>query len=206
MSALPTSTLSAPATTLFSPSKRFRFNAPLEADDVQVAALRSDPDILKFLRFMSPTTVPAVAERRLTRSKDARILDYNVFLDSTGELVGMTGVFHIDETQKSCETGILVCPRLHGKGASTEILYTLLRHIFEERGFHRTVFQTSEDNLPMRGWLEKAAGARLEATRVDAWTDSAEGWVTVKEYAILDREWPEMKERLEKRMGIVNSV
>ena len=62
-----------------------------------------------------------------------------------------------------------------------------------ERKFHRVTFETGADNLPMRGWLEKVAGARKESTKVGAWKDPSEngGYSDVTGYAILEDEWRE---------------
>ncbi|EAU91609.1 hypothetical protein CC1G_12088 [Coprinopsis cinerea okayama7 len=205
MSSETLSPVSAP-TTLYSPDKQIRLTPPTCAEDEQVSVLRSDPIVRRYLRFMPPITVPEVTQRRLTRSQDPRILDYNVFLGDTTELIGMTGVFNIDTLQKSCEAGIVMASNVQGKGLSTKVFYTLLKDVFEMRGFHRVTFETGEDNAPMRGWLEKVAGARLEGKRIEAWVDSVNGGRTnVCSYAILEWEWRgKVKDALEKKMGIVS--
>jgi RimJ/RimL family protein N-acetyltransferase len=202
----------APSKVLYSPDKRIRLAHPTDAEDEQVTALRSDPRTLRFLPFMPKiTTVQGVAELREKRSKDPTRIEYNAFDNSPeggGKFVGSAGAMAVDlELHRSCEVGIAIVPEAKGKGVSTAILYTLLKYIFEEKGIHLVSFETTEDNAPMRGWLEKVAGARLEATRVDCWTDCEGGWKTNVGYAILDHEWKSrVKGNLEKRMGIVGSV
>jgi len=54
---------------------------------------------------------------------------------------------------------------MHNKGLATESLYTVLSHVFGDRKVHRVTFETVEDNLPMRSWLEDVLEAKLEAER-----------------------------------------
>lgn len=193
----------------YSPDKRFRFATPTSAEDDQVSILRSDARMLRHLRFMPQTiSIPEVAERRETRLKDPKIIDFNVFDDSPeggGKLVGMTGVFDYDESMSRCEAGIVISPEETGKGLASVMMYTVLMFAFEEKGVHRVTFETSEDNAAMRGWLEKVAEARVEATRLECWKDGQGGWINVKGYAIIDWEWRErVKPNLEKRLGIAD--
>jgi len=220
----PSTSPTTPPITIYSQDKRVRLATPSSVEDADVSVVRSDPLARRYLRFMPPITVEGVKERRESRAQDPHILDFNVFLlqqdysPSTdtetsssssssqtpqGELIGMTGVFNIDDLQKSCEMGILLSPKVHGTGISTVVLYTIMKYIFEERKFHRVTLETGEDNMPMRGWLEKY-GVRCEATRLEAWTDGNGGWTDVKGYAVLDREWVEVvKPNLEKKLGLL---
>ncbi|TFK23158.1 acyl-CoA N-acyltransferase [Coprinopsis marcescibilis] len=195
---------------LFSPDNRVKLVPPSSEHDEDVAILRSDPVSLRYLRFMQPITAAGVAERRETRGKDPRILDFNVlYLDdqtSNWRVVGCTGIFSIDDMQGSCETGILLSSSVHGKGLATSVLYTLLKYVFEERGLYRTTFETAEDNAPMSGWLDRV-GARREALRLEAWTDGSGGRTNVLSYAMLAREWREkVKSVLEGRMRLGDDV
>ncbi|KAJ2925121.1 hypothetical protein H1R20_g11959, partial [Candolleomyces eurysporus] len=201
-----------PATlTLYSPSRRVKLVTPSQADDEAVAILRTHPVTLRFLKFLPETmTAEEVRERRENRAKDSRILDLIVYVrgeDGSYEVGGSTGVFSMDDLQKSCEAGILVAPKFQGQGVSTEVFYTLFAYTFEERGFHRISMETSMENLPMRGWLEKTANIRQEGIKKEWWTDNAGGWTDVGSYAILDREWRDkVKERLEKKMTSRNQT
>lgn len=192
---------------LYSPDKRYRFATPTSAEDDQVSILRSDPRTLRYLRFMAPSiSIPEVAARRESRLADPKIIDLNVFDESSGKLVGMTGVFDFDEFMSRCEAGIVISPEATGKGLASVMMYVVLKYVFEERGIHRVTFETGEDNAPMRGWLEKVAEARVEATRLECWKDGKGGWTDVKGYAIIDWEWRDrVKPNLEKRLGIADA-
>lgn len=145
-----------------------------------------------------------IRNRRESRAENSAIVDFNVHrLDDHGtwKFVGMTGIFGIDTANDSCEVGIVVDPDTHGKGLATEVLCTLLTWVFEERKIHRATFETSVENVGMRGWLEKAAGARLEAERREAWNYGEGSYGDVCGYSILKWEWTgKIKANLEKRL------
>lgn len=196
---------------LKSPSGRIILTNPSPAEDEIVSVFRTSPIVRRYLQFLPATlSVEDARKRREDRGKDPQILDLAVFLqaeDGTLEFAGSTAIFHIDDTQKSCEAGILVVPKFHGQGLTAEIFCTLLTYVFEERGFHRVSFETSMENAPMRGWLEKAAGVRLEGVKKECWTDSAGGWVDVASYAVLSWEWRDnVKARLEKRIHSLSQI
>lgn len=190
---------------LHSPTRRIKLVTPSPAEDETIAAFRVEPATLRYLEFLPKTmTTEEATARRESRAKNPAILDLHVFIrldDGTFEFCGSTGVFSIDELQKSCEAGILVASKWQGQGLSAEIFYTLWEYIFEQRGLHRISMETSVDNAPMRGWLEKVGGIVQEGTRREAWTDNAGGWTNVASYAILESEWrSSVKARLEKRI------
>jgi len=90
---------------------------------------------------------------------------------------------------------------LNYMGSATEILYTLLKYVFEERKFHRTTFETGVDNVNMGRWLQNVAGARLEAERKECWKEGDGKYTDVHSYAILEWEWADkIKARLEERI------
>ncbi|KAJ7247892.1 acyl-CoA N-acyltransferase, partial [Mycena haematopus] len=117
------------------------------------------------------------------------------------KLVGTVGISHIVPVFNSCEVGIIISPDYHRGGLATDALYTLLAYVFEEKKFHRAGFVTAANNVGMRGWLDKA-GATLEGTLREAWSDGNGGFTDVSMYSILEREWAEtVKPRLEVRIN-----
>ncbi|EAU91424.2 hypothetical protein CC1G_01913 [Coprinopsis cinerea okayama7 len=190
---------------LYSPDKKIRFTLPSPADDEAVAKLRSDPICRKYVRFLPESvSVAEVTEYRESRAKNPHNLDFIVSaLNAQGEyqFAGLCNVFLIDEIHMWGDAGIWITSDRHGQGLTTPILYMLLEHVFEQRGLHRITFMTGVDNAPMRGWLEKVAGARLEGTFKDCWKEPTGGYLDVVLYAILDSEWKDrVKDSLVKKM------
>ncbi|KAF5317402.1 hypothetical protein D9611_003934 [Ephemerocybe angulata] len=192
---------------LYSPSRRVKLETPTAEFDEAVAILRTEPGTRKYLLGHLPATMTMEEskERRESRSKDPKILDFSAYVrqeDGSYELGGSTGVFNIDTIQNTCEAGILVATKYQGKGVTAEIFYALWTYLFEERGFHRVTLETAMENAPMRGWLERVAGVRQEGTKIECWADKAGGWTDVASYALLEREWKaSIKARLEKRIA-----
>ncbi|KXN85345.1 hypothetical protein AN958_11445 [Leucoagaricus sp. SymC.cos] len=174
-------------------------------DDV-VTVHRTHPETIKHLRILpDKATTEEIRARREKRAEDPSLVDFYAFTvkedGSRGELVGISGVFRIDEDQNSCEIGILVAPGKHAEGYGTEILYCVMKWLFEERKFHRATYETAVDNIPMQKWLQKT-GIRLEAERKEAWRSPRDGgYEDVKGYALVESEWRgHVKANLEARI------
>ncbi|KAJ2928078.1 hypothetical protein H1R20_g9017, partial [Candolleomyces eurysporus] len=201
---------------LYSADFRVKLALPTAQDDEPIAALRSDPSVRKHMPFLPVLTKEDVALQREQRAQDPSILDVAVFVrdddnlpedDEVGEInyqfAGVSGVFGMSEEHLACEAGIIIAPAFQGKGLTTPIFYTLFKYLFENKGIHRVLFETSAANGAMIGWLEKVARARLEGERRQAWRSADEGWVDVKSFAILEVEWKgRVKAALEKKMGV----
>jgi len=180
---------------------------PIASNDEPVSELRSHVEIRRYLRFFPEhMSVEDARSRRGSRANNASLVDFHVHLvkdDGSTEFVGTTGIFNIHAEFNSCEAGILVSPNLHRSGITTEVFYLLLRYTFEDRNIHRVAFQTGTDNVGMRGWLERVAGARLEGIQRECWKDD-ENYCDVAMYSILAGEWQgEVKEKLETRLKAV---
>jgi RimJ/RimL family protein N-acetyltransferase len=192
--------------TLTSFSGRLQLVPPDPTLDEIIAIHRTHPQTIKHLRVLpDKMTVEEVRSRREKRATDNTIVDFYAFTlnedGSRNEFIGVTGIFRIDLDQNNCEIGILVAPSKHGGGYGTEMLYCVIRWVFEERNFHRATFETAVDNIPMQRWLEKA-GIRLEAERKEAWRGLRTGeYEDTKAYAILEWEWRDrIKANLETRI------
>ncbi|KIJ53703.1 hypothetical protein M422DRAFT_775726 [Sphaerobolus stellatus SS14] len=186
-------------------------------DDVAVAALRSDPQVLVHLPFMPSSLTPEqCAALREERVKNGQVWDFHArFVKSPvasnektkdgppfSELyAALCTIKCIDLTNRSAELGIMLKSEFHRSGAATEILYLLMRQAFEYPGLklHRATFITGKDNTPMRGWFE-AFGIEQEYHYREAWSDGKGGYVDAVGYTLLDREWPGVKKRLEEKL------
>jgi N-acetyltransferase len=116
-----------------------------------------------------------------------------------GVEVGSTRFLAIAPEHRRAEIGwTWLRRRVWGTGANVETKLLLLEHAFERCGLQRVEFKTDARNLRSRGAL-LALGARFEGifrkhmVAPDGPRDSA--W-----YAIVDDDWPQVKERLERRL------
>jgi N-acetyltransferase len=113
--------------------------------------------------------------------------------------VGSTRYLNIEPFHRRTEIGWTWLERSQwGTGANIETKYLLLRNAFEAWGAMRVEFKTDARNLRVRGAL-LGIGATFEGifrkhmVLPDAIRDSA--W-----YAILDDDWPRVKELLEEKI------
>lgn len=193
--------------TIKSPTGRVLLVPPNDSDDQSVSIIRAHPATRRSLRFLPETfSVEDARLRRESRCENATIVDFHVHaLDNAGipTFAGMTGIFNLDERGHACEIGILISPDYHGKGLATDVLYTLLLWVFEDKKVHRVTFETGEDNKGMRHWLENVAVAKLEAERRECWPDGDGKYSDVMGYSILEWEWKDrVKSALQKKLGI----
>ncbi|KAJ7593736.1 acyl-CoA N-acyltransferase [Mycena floridula] len=197
--------------TLLSPSGRVKLASPTEADDEPKALLRSHPATSRYLPTL-PTRLTTSDARAMRERLDQDISSVALtihFRDEVEEYVfaGTTGLYHIDKANNRCTVGIMVSPNIHGRGIATEALYTVMEFAFETRNFHKVTFETSMENVQMRGWLEKTAGARLEGVMKDAWKHfEADAYSDMASYGILEGEWRNgIKEKLKAKIQKVDS-
>src|SRR5205823_10185436 len=93
-------------------------------------------------------------------------------------------------------------PDAWSSGANAEAKYLLLKHAFEDEGYHRVSFKTESTNARSRAALA-ALPAEFEGifrkhmlVRGGERRDSA--W-----HAVIDDDWPAVKARLEERLRLV---
>ncbi|KAJ4468312.1 hypothetical protein J3R30DRAFT_3410391 [Lentinula aciculospora] len=207
------SSITSQAQILPSRTGRIILKKPIAENDKDVAILRSHPEIRKNLRYYPETFF----DRRCTSSSRnssyrphfahlSRLQQPDADMDGTQkELFIGTAILHVNGFHRSCGSGLLITPDKQRGGAETDVIYTLFTNIFEELKLHRTYLKTSSTNVPMRAWLEKVAGARLETEEQEGWLDliDSRGFSYVSGYAILDWEWHgRVKSALEKPLGL----
>ncbi|KAJ7288889.1 acyl-CoA N-acyltransferase, partial [Mycena rebaudengoi] len=184
---------------LRSKSGRIALDPPQEADDEEMAALRSDPKTRQFMRYLPRQfSVADARARRIARAGDKSFIEFNIH-SLTGsndtktrtkpKLIGAAQIYNIDTLSgNSCEVGVFIHPMYFGEGMATDALYTVLEYVFEERKIRRVVFHTTVDNTAIRGWIVRVGG-KFEGIERDKWTDVLGGYTDAYLYSILDWEW-----------------
>ena len=116
-----------------------------------------------------------------------------------GRPVGSTRYLNVEPAHRRTEIGWTWLERAQwGTGANIETKYLLLRNAFDNWGAMRVEFKTDARNLRVRGAL-LGIGASFEGVfrkhliLPDSIRDSA--W-----YAIVDDDWPQVKEMLERKI------
>jgi N-acetyltransferase len=116
-----------------------------------------------------------------------------------GKIAGRTGYMDIREKDKSLEIGTVIFKEFHGTKVNPESKYLLFKHAFETLGAVRVQIKTDSRNLQSQRAIEKLGAVKEGILR--NYQTRADGYVrdTVM-YSVIDKEWPNVKERLEARL------
>lgn len=123
---------------------------------------------------------------------------FGVALKDSDELIGDL-YFKLDGAGNQAEIGFTFAPTFQGRGLATEAVKALLNHAFTNEGIHRVYGSTDPRNTSSIK-LMKRLGMRQEAHHLEALWFKGE-WADDVVFAILAREWPEVKEGLEEQPG-----
>jgi RimJ/RimL family protein N-acetyltransferase len=119
----------------------------------------------------------------------------------SGRVIGSTRFMNIDRVNRHVEIGFTwIVPAWHRTAVNTEAKYLMLRHAFEAWKCMRVELKTDALNQRSRNAILRL-GAKEEGTlrrHLITWRGRVRDTVY---FSILDSEWPEVKARLEARLG-----
>jgi RimJ/RimL family protein N-acetyltransferase len=151
-----------------------------EAHLESVAAMLSDPDILRFTRVPVPT--PAEFPRDWLALYEAGRRDGTregfAAFDGDGRFVGVALAFGIDRAEGEAELGYMVAPDARGRGMATAMLRALSDWAFAEAGVQRARLVVDVENPASLRVAERAGYVRegvmrsvnfKNGRRIDAW-------------------------------------
>ena len=108
---------------------------PLDAAHLgAVAAMLSDPDVLRFTRVPEPTPADFPEQWLATYEAGRRDGTREAFaaVDDRGSLLGLALAVDIDHEAREVELGYIVAPDARGRGVATGMLEALTRWAFAE--------------------------------------------------------------------------
>ena len=147
-------------------------------------ALRSVEDAASMIR------------QALVETEAGREVAFAIVARPSGGAVGATRFLDIQKSHRAIEIGwTWIGPAWRRTPVNTESKLLLLAHAFEQLGAHRVTLKTDARNLPSQRAIERLGAVRegvLRRHRV-CWDGFVRDTVY---YGILDREWPQVKERL----------
>jgi RimJ/RimL family protein N-acetyltransferase len=131
-----------------------------------VAAMLSDPDIMRFTRVPEPT--PADFPRQWLAVYEAGRRDgtregFAAFEgdgNGDGAFVGVALAFGIDRDEGEAELGYMVAPAARGRGMATAMLRALTDWAFAETGVHRIRLVVDVENPASLRVAERAGYVR----------------------------------------------
>jgi RimJ/RimL family protein N-acetyltransferase len=168
-----------------------------------LAEVGLDDDLWKWI----PTPVRTIEEMRtyvqtaLDEQKSGSALPFALIERASGRAIGSTRYGNIERAHRRLEIGWTWVARSWQRTVmNTEAKYLLLRHAFETLNCIRVELKTDSLNDRSRAAILRI-GAREEGTlRNHMITASGRIRHTVY-FSIVDSEWPEVKARLENRLG-----
>jgi len=182
--------------------------APLRASEhgnaLWEATRGEDNDALWLYLFEGPFAKRAdfdVSMKTMEASEDP--LYFAIIDNHTGKATGRASYLRIEPKHRCIEVGaILYSPLLQRTRGATEAMYLMMRHAFEQLGNRRYEWKCNAQNEPSR----KAAlrlGFTFEGIFRQHMIVKGENRDTAW-FAILDREWPQVKEAFEKWLAAEN--
>jgi N-acetyltransferase len=173
-----------------------------QLEEVAAAAL-SAPELFRFIpsRMQSRADLVerfATAERLMASGSGVFFVTR---LEATGDAVGSTSMILTDPAHRRIEIGFTwIVPRMQRTVVNTEAKLLQLTHAFEALGAVRVEFKTDARNERSRKAILRI-GAKEEGplrSHMICWDGHRRDSVY---FSILDREWPEVKARLVKRLA-----
>ena len=170
--------------------------------DLTVVGL--DENIWRFMLYGAMRTqedIHAWVMDILDRQARGTDLAFAVIALHSGKAIGGTRYLNIDIQNRSLEIGgTWYGATYQGSGVNTEAKFLLLRHAFETLGCIRVQFKTDSRNLRSQRAIERLGAVREGTLRNHMILP--DGLVRDSVYfSIVDREWLQVKARLEERMS-----
>lgn len=154
--------------------------------------------------------VPSYIDAQLARAATGRLAPYAQISTATGRAVGATSFWEprswlSDDRLDAIEVGFTWLARsAQGTGVNAEAKLLLFRHAFEVWDVSRVDLKTDARNARSRAAIE-SVGARFEGVLRNwsrSWAPGEEGRLRDSAiFSVTAQEWPECRERLEKRVG-----
>lgn len=158
------------------------------------------PEIWTWLPLPMPKSQEEMASRveaALQLRAEGTEMPFVVFDRESERIVGTTRLLDISAANRHLEIGwTWYTPAVWRTRVNTECKYLLLRHAFETLGVVRVQLKTDLRNLRSQAAIERIGGIREGVLRRQRILH--DGYIRDTVYfSILDREWPDVKARLE---------
>lgn len=126
--------------------------------------MRNNPEVMRYSDREPPSRdeAQALVQRQIDGNLTGNGAVWLIREASTGNPVGIAGIWRIDRANDLGELGYTLLPEFWGRGYARRALSAVLDHGFGVLGLHRIEANINPDNARSRGLLERL-GFRLEA-------------------------------------------
>ncbi|MBC7523001.1 MAG: GNAT family N-acetyltransferase [Flavobacterium sp.] len=169
-------------------TNRLHLRRILESDWTEILALRSNPEIMKYI----PRSLALSKEDAITHFKtiDEKIenntgINWAITLKDNPKLIGIIGHYRIQPENHRCEIGYMILPEYHGQGITTEAVNAVLKYGFDDLSMHSIEAVIDPENIASERVLQKN-GFVKEAHILENELWNGKFWDTVI-YSILKR-------------------
>ena len=177
---------------------------PLTIDHVQpLAQVGLDEDLWRWIPVpvRSAADMKAYIETALKERDSGVAVPFVQMERASGRVVGSTRYANIERQHHRLEIGwTWVAPPWQRTVINTEAKYLLLRHAFESLGCMRVELKTDSLNERSRAAIVRIGAVQEGIFRNHMITSTGRVRHTVY-FSIIDSEWPQVKARLETRLG-----
>jgi RimJ/RimL family protein N-acetyltransferase len=179
---------------------------PLEQNHVPLlwaAAKDAVEEIFRRIPYSVRTAedVQKMVEKSLAEQGRGESVPFATVERRSGQVIGSTRFMNIDRANRRVEIGSTwIAPAWQRTAINTEAKYLMLHHAFEQWRCIRVELKTDSLNQKSRNAILRI-GAKEEGTlrqHVITWSGRLRDSVY---FSILDKEWPEVKARLEARLA-----
>lgn len=156
---------------------------PMKAEDAQpIFAMRSDPDVMRFIR--APITKRAEAENwvKLVSSRwTAEKIGFCALIEKQSEnFLGWCGLWRLEETGET-EVGYAIAKEFWRRGYAVEAAQAFLTYGFEKLNLNKIVAVAQPENVASQRVMEKL-GMRYDYTGVFYGRDLVHYTITREEF------------------------
>lgn len=131
----------------------------------------------------------------------SNVLIFAVEEPESGEIIGTTRIYAIDEANRSCEIGSTFyaesAQRTH---VNTAVKLALLQYCFEERDMIRVQFKTDAENIRSQKALERIGAVKEGVMRNERIRSNGKPRDAAV-YSIIDLDWPKIKKDLSEKLN-----
>lgn len=160
-------------------------------------------DIWRWLSFTirSKDQMRQFVESAVQKAENRQAVGYAAFAKPSAQIVGATGYWNIETAHRKLEIGASwLNPKWQRSGVNTEMKYLMLKHAFENLNCLRVEFKTDALNAPARAALQRIGATEEGVLRNHLIQPDGRIRNSVF-FSIIQSEWPQVKERLQKLMA-----
>ncbi|RON43397.1 GNAT family N-acetyltransferase [Pseudomonas frederiksbergensis] len=152
----------------------------------------------------SSSTVDSYLKRALDGRDAGTVLPFVIVFKDTGKVIGSTRFWKVDRLNRKLEIGSSwISASWQKTFVNTEAKYLMLRHAFETLDCVRVQFTTDENNQKSRNAILRLGAQQEGIVRHERIMPDGRKRNSVR-FSIIDDEWPQVRQNLEKKLAEYN--